>query len=270
MVDVVCLGFAARVLDVGLLGSPWTSPYLRTLGILQGTSTTYIQQSSTSSRSSSTAIIIVPTTPATSAMPNPTSTYICSNGWFSCPASLGGGCCQNGRSCATGASCLGNDPTSTQAPLAPVRPTSVSASVNAVPTADACPSGFYVCSAYYPSGCCRVGRDCQAARTCVPPTQTILNSNGVVIFAPSGAGVATTPAPQRGSCPSSWYSCAASRGGNCCPNGYECGKQCTATASGQSGISQKTAPSTASSLFDHSLPTILLLMMALGIALVML
>jgi hypothetical protein len=81
-----------------------------------------------------------------------------------------------------------------------------------------CPTGFYVCSAYYPSGCCRVGRDCQTTGTCVETkSTTVVNSNGVTIAAPTGAGFATTAAGRGGNCPNSWYSCAASVGGNCCP-----------------------------------------------------
>ncbi|KAH8695701.1 hypothetical protein GQ44DRAFT_146874 [Phaeosphaeriaceae sp. PMI808] len=206
-----------------------------------GTSITFVQPSSSlpppSPSPSSTAVVIVPT-PSTSAL-------ICSTGWFTCSASLGGGCCQNGRTCATGASCIGS-PSNTQAPDAPIRPTSGSAASSASPSDNVCPSGFYVCSAYYPTGCCRVGRDCQTTGSCGLPTSTIINTNRVVVVAPTGAGLATTTAPQAGSCPSAWFSCAANRGGNCCPNGYECGEQCTATASGQSGVSQKVAPSAAS------------------------
>jgi hypothetical protein len=67
----------------------------------------------------------------------------------------------------------------------------------------------------------------------VLPTGTVVNTNGVVVVAPT-----TTAA---GSCPSAWYSCAANLGGNCCPNGYVCGEQCTATADGQSGTQSKAA-----------------------------
>jgi hypothetical protein len=200
--------------------------------------------------------------------PSSTSQYSCSTGYFSCAASLGGGCCQNGRTCATGASCLGGPPTSTQAPDAPVRPTSGSATPSASPTDDVCPTGFYVCSAYYPTGCCRVGRDCQTTGSCGLPTSTILNSNGVVIVAPTGASVATPAPPQGGSCPSAWFSCAADRGGNCCPNGYECGDQCTATASGQSGVSQKVAPSTASFVSGISIWTMTLASLTVGFAMI--
>jgi len=219
-------------------------------------------QPSTSARpsSSSTTAVAVPTSgsssatsvtssllSSTSAPPSssPTSAYTCSTGWFSCPVSLGGGCCQNGRECATGASCLGYDPTSSQAPSAPVRPTSEAATT--ATEGDVCPTGFYVCSAYYPSGCCRVGRDCQTTGSCeLPSSTTVIASNGVTVVAPSGASVATAGVAEGGSCPSAWYSCPADQGGNCCPNGYACGEQCTATASGVSSVEAKVAPSTAS------------------------
>jgi hypothetical protein len=204
-------------------------------------------------------------TPTPTPTPSSTSQYSCSTGWFSCAASLGGGCCQNGRTCATGASCIGDSPpTSTQAPDAPVRPTSGSATPPASSTADVCPTGFYVCSAYYPSGCCRVGRDCQTTGSCGLPTSTILNSNGVVVVAPTGATVASVVSP--GSCPSAWFSCAADRGGNCCPNGYECGDQCTATASGQAGVTQKVTPSSASFVSEISIWTMALASFAVGFA----
>jgi hypothetical protein len=69
-----------------------------------------------------------------------------------------------------------------------------------------------------------------------------VNTNGVVIIAPTGAENA-------GSCPSAWYSCPADAGGNCCPNGYACGEQCTATASGQSGVTDKAEPSSSKASF---------------------
>jgi hypothetical protein len=75
------------------------------------------------------------------------------------------------------------------------------------------------------------------------PTETVVNTNGVVVVAPTGVDAATTTA---GSCPSAWYSCAANLGGNCCPEGYACGEQCTATASGQSGTQSKAAAAAAS------------------------
>jgi hypothetical protein len=157
----------------------------------------------------------------------------------------------NGRTCATGASCLGDDDnsSSTRQPDAPVRPTSAAVTTTdaAAPSDNVCPTGFYVCSAYYPSGCCRVGRDCQTTGSCALPTDTIVNTNGVVIVAPTGAEEAATT--RAGSCPSAWYSCAADAGGNCCPNGYACGEQCTATASGQSGVENKITPSSSKASF---------------------
>ncbi|KAH7084850.1 hypothetical protein BKA63DRAFT_4308 [Paraphoma chrysanthemicola] len=245
--------------------------------IIAGTSTTYVQPSSSPPPPpSSTIVVVVPTSGPASSAPTPTPTpasssaYTCSTGWFSCAASLGGGCCQNGRTCATGASCIGDEPSSTQAPSAPVRPTSGSATSAPSSTDEVCPVGFYVCSAYYPSGCCRVGRDCQTTGSCALPTSTIVNTNGVVIVAPTGAGVATGAAPQGGSCPSAWYSCAANRGGNCCPNGYECGEQCTATASGQSGVSMKVAPSTASFISGASVYAGAVVSFAIGLAMIVL
>ncbi|CAI6338280.1 unnamed protein product [Periconia digitata] len=220
--------------------------------VIAGTSVTYVQPSTSSTRSTSSA------PPPTSATPTPTSTsaYTCSTGWFSCAASLGGGCCQNGRTCATGASCVGSETStstssasSTAPPSAPVRPTggtdSNSQSTSGSPTESLCPTGFYACQAFYPSGCCRIGRDCQTTGSCILPTpsSTLVNSNGITIVVPSGGSFATTAPGQGGSCPSAWYSCPASRGGNCCPEGYSCGEQCTATSG--TGVSGKVAPSQA-------------------------
>jgi hypothetical protein len=251
---------------------------LTLLGAAVGTSITYVQPSSSPPPPppSSTVVVIVPTTTSAVVTSTPTTTttstsaYTCSTGFFSCAASLGGGCCMNGRTCATGASCLGDDPTSTQAPVAPVRPTSGSATASSAASNDVCPTGFYVCSAYYPSGCCRVGRDCQTTGSCGLPTSTIVNTNGVVIVAPTGATVASAAPPKGGSCPSAWYSCAADRGGSCCPNGFECGQQCTATASGSSGVSQKITPSSASFVSELSIWTMTLGSFAVGIAMLVL
>jgi len=245
-----------------------------------GTSTAYVQPPSSTSApaSTSTAVVVVPTSPSTTITPEPVSTsssvYTCSTGWYSCPVSLGGGCCATGRTCATGASCLGgSDPTSTRSPDAPVRPTSGSATTTAAASASSgtvCPTGFYVCSAYYPSGCCRVGRDCQTTGSCALPTETILNTNGVVVVAPTGVGVASVSPARSGSCPSAWYSCAADQGGNCCPNGYACGEQCTATASGQSSVATKVAPSSSSEAsFVSSASTWIMIFSAMAVVVAM-
>ncbi|KAF2127156.1 hypothetical protein P153DRAFT_60659 [Dothidotthia symphoricarpi CBS 119687] len=245
-----------------------------------GTSVVYVQPSTSTSSSASTsaatsapassttaAVVSTTSSSSSSSSTRATSAYTCSTGWFSCAASLGGGCCQNGRACATGASCLGTD-SSTQAPSAPVRPTSLSITTtqvtSAIPGNDVCPSGFYVCSAYLPSGCCRVGRDCQTTGSCAKPTETVLASNGVTVLVPSGA----TAAAEGGSCPSSWYSCAAAQGGNCCPNGYACGDQCTATASGQSGVQNKVTPSAASFVSEVSICMMISAAFAVGFAMI--
>ena len=244
-------------------------------------------QPSTSARPSvSSTAVANPTSDASSAAPTTSSAqtstpapsssavssaYTCSTGWFSCPVSLGGGCCQNGRQCATGASCIGDMPSSTQAPEAPVRPTSQGTTAVTSPAdqGDVCPTGFYVCSAYYPSGCCRVGRDCQTTGSCIiPPSTTVLATNGVTIVAPTGATVATPGPAQGGSCPSAWFSCPASQGGNCCPDGFACGEQCTATASGVSSIEAKVAPSTASFVPQWSVWGMVMAASAIGLAMV--
>ncbi|KAF2872397.1 hypothetical protein BDV95DRAFT_383006 [Massariosphaeria phaeospora] len=243
--------------------------------VVAGTSVTFVQPSTSAEppRPTSTAVVIVPTTPTPSPTPSPTTSYTCSTGWFSCPASLGGGCCQEGLECATGATCTGGDSTSQSsvAPSAPVRPTSNTpeqpATSDSLPSL--CPTGFYVCSAYYPSGCCRVGSDCQTTGSCIPTaSQTIVNSNGVTIAAPTGAGLATPAPPQGGSCPSNWYSCAANLGGNCCPNGFSCGEQCTATSGTE--VSGKVAPSTATFVSATAIWGIVTAAAAIGVAMVLL
>ncbi|KAF2677271.1 hypothetical protein K458DRAFT_320047 [Lentithecium fluviatile CBS 122367] len=240
--------------------------------VVAGTSVTYVQPSTstTSSSTSSTAVIVVPTTASPSTTTTTAATSGCNTGSFSCPASLGGGCCQSGLQCATGAACLGSGTSaSTESPSAPVRPTGETmTTATSTISDDICPSGFYVCSAYYPSGCCRVGRDCQTTGSCVPITSaTIVNSNGMTIVAPSGASTATAGvATQGGSCPSAWYSCPADRGGNCCPEGYSCGEQCTATSG--TGVSLKVAPSVATIPSTVSVWALISGAVAVGIAMI--
>lgn len=243
--------------------------------VAAGTSVTWVQPSTSAPRPSSTAVVVVPTTPSPTPTPTPTpsssSSYTCSSGWFSCPGTLGGGCCQNGRLCATGASCI--DPStsarSTDAsPSAPVRPTPESSSTSSFdPGAGICPTGFYVCSAYYPSGCCRVGRDCQTTGSCVPTASStvVVGTNGVVIVAPTGASLS----PQRGTCPTGWYSCAASVGGSCCMDGYACGQQqCTATASGSQVIDKIAPQSRASTFSNASIFGLVISAVAIGIGMI--
>ncbi|KAF2021467.1 hypothetical protein BU24DRAFT_457446 [Aaosphaeria arxii CBS 175.79] len=242
--------------------------------VAAGTSITFVQPSTSTPRPTSTAVVVVPTTPSPTPTPSSTSSYTCSSGWFSCPVSLGGGCCQNGRECATGASCpapSSSSAESTGTPNAPVRPTSGSAEPTTEaqsslgPTESLCPTGFYVCSAYYPSGCCRVGRDCQTSGSCAPTaSETIVNSNGVVVVAPTGASFSRPI----GSCATGWSSCAPSQGGNCCPNGYACGEQCTATSGGNTDITNKMPPSTASSFSYMSICGMISGALAIGISMI--
>lgn len=180
--------------------------------------------------------------PPSSTPPPETSTsappLTCSSGFQSCPASQGGGCCPSDASCD---SVFCSPPTASAAP--PVRPTSEPPATTAPPditdqSDDVCPTGFYMCSAYYRGGCCRVGRACDSTSCPDPATATIVNSNGITIAAPSGS-----LSPVSRACASGWYSCAASQGGDCCPTGYNCGEvACTAKESGGGEIA-KEAPS---------------------------
>ncbi|KAI4723017.1 hypothetical protein E4T48_00602 [Aureobasidium sp. EXF-10727] len=206
--------------------------------------TTVIPPSSASSTSS------VPSTPI-----SPSSSgqgpLTCSPGFQTCPASLGGGCCHTDRACGS----LTCPPLSTAAP--PVLPTSgsgpvsVSTSPTSTPTRrttpasstvsySGCPTGFYMCSAFYLGGCCRVGRNCDTTSCPTSESTAVLTNSGLTVMAPSGASSA---APV-GNCANGWSSCAASVGGGCCPSGYGCGASCTAMASGQSDIG-KGAPNQA-------------------------
>lgn len=199
--------------------------------------------------------IVVPspppsTTPTPSSQPSSTTLrssvppLSCSSGFQSCPASQGGGCCPSGASCgAVFCSPPSTAVLSSGSAAPPVRPTSDSPpSITSAPpsitgqTGEVCPNGYYMCSAYYRGGCCRVGRDCDSVSCPEPATATILNSNGITIAAPSGS-----LSPVSRACADGWYSCAASVGGECCPSGYNCGDTCTATASG-GGTVQKQAP----------------------------
>lgn len=153
------------------------------------------------------------------------------------------------------------------AALPPARPTG-SSDANSVTTApeepsqtgDSCPTGFYMCSAHYLGGCCRVGRDCDTT-SCPTSDSTAVVSNGVTIAGGGGVVASTstttigadgssTPAASTeessmgGSCANGWFICSENDGGGCCPNNYACGASCTATVSGVSDQA-KQAPSSA-------------------------
>ncbi|KAL3710255.1 hypothetical protein TMatcc_004047 [Talaromyces marneffei ATCC 18224] len=129
---------------------------------------------------------------------------------------------------------------STVSPAAPVRPTTSSqttitsstpSSTSVSSTVSTCPTGFYACSAVYAGGCCRTGRNCDTTSCPATPSTTLINTDGITIAVPTGSA-ATTATESSGSCATGWFSCAASAGGGCCPNGYVCGSSCTASSSG--------------------------------------
>jgi hypothetical protein len=208
------------------------------------TETTTVVETTTVFPSSS-AAVVTPISPSSSGQ----GPLTCSPGFRTCPASLGGGCCRTDRACGS-QTCPA---LSTAAP--PVLPTSgsgsdvISASTttsresitsSATVVYSGCPTGFYMCSAYYLGGCCRVGRNCDTTSCPTSESTAVVSNSRLTVIAPSGArsGAVT------GNCANGWSSCAANLGGGCCPSGYECGTSCTATASGQSNVG-KGAPSEA-------------------------
>ncbi|OJK00478.1 hypothetical protein ASPACDRAFT_16756, partial [Aspergillus aculeatus ATCC 16872] len=200
----------------------------------------------------------------------------CSEGYSSCPSSMGGGCCIPGYECVTGGcmrvftitvtvSSTVMLSTSTQTVAAttntlstgdlipPARPTSVSTATSSstskttsTATVSVCPTGFYACSAYYQGGCCRTGRDCDTTSCPATPSTTIA-SDGVTIVVPvttaTGAATAATTSSSSssstGRCASGWFSCADTVGGGCCPTGYRCGSSCTAVSTATETVSKE-------------------------------
>lgn len=219
--------------------------------------------SSTTSTSASIAVssvvvtsVVVPvtTTTITSLSTASDSTSTCSSGFRSCPASLGGGCCQTDRACGSN-TCPALS--SSGSLVAPVRPTTETSSVitsTASSSIIGCPTGFYACSAYYQGGCCQVGRDCAKTSCPASASTTVVNTNGVTAIAPTGTYLSGSTTLLTGSCATGWSSCAASFGGGCCPSGYACGTAaCSATASGgQSNLVGKIAPNGSSTISTFS------------------
>jgi hypothetical protein len=110
------------------------------------------------------------------------------------------------------------------------------------PSDASCPTGFYMCSAHYLGGCCRVGRNCDTT-SCPTSDSTELVSNGVTIGGAGGVAASTSTttldpdassaaSTQDGTCANGWFLCSESDGGGCCPADYVCGASCTATISG--------------------------------------
>ncbi|KAE8384882.1 hypothetical protein BDV23DRAFT_165970 [Aspergillus alliaceus] len=186
----------------------------------------------------------------------------CQQGYTSCPASLGGGCCIPGYECVSGgcanvytvtitlsstimvstftstvpatstvsssrssSSSTKSSSESTGEFTPPARPTSLS-TATASQTGSICPIGFYACSAVYHGGCCRTGRDCDTTSCPETPLTTITtNDRTIVVPVETEAPPVTT-----GRCASGWFSCADTVGGGCCPTGFACGSSCTAVA----------------------------------------
>lgn len=199
-------------------------------------------------------------------------TMSCSTGFHTCAASLGGGCCPTDRACGTGGVCpplTTTTVTDASGAVAPVRPTGDSSAVSAASVTTAgpsvCPTGYYMCSAYYIPGCCQVGRNCDTTDCPSSTTQTVV-SNGETIIVPGGAGGAvttsaasndvnaqaastTTAAPSSSKlvqgqavCATGWSACGSDQGGGCCPSEYACGASCTLTAGGGPGTVAKAQP----------------------------
>lgn len=187
----------------------------------------------------------------------------CQQGYMSCPASMGGGCCIPGYECVSGGcanvftvtitlgstvivstgtrtvppettqssrSSIGSSRTtqSTGGLTPPARPTSLSTATTSQSSqaGSICPTGFYACSAYYEGGCCRTGRDCDTT-SCPAKVSSTITSDGRTIVVPAQTTTATSGT---GRCASGWFSCADTVGGGCCPTGYACGSSCTAVA----------------------------------------
>ncbi|GAB7352046.1 hypothetical protein MBLNU459_g2555t1 [Dothideomycetes sp. NU459] len=224
------------------------------------------------------------TTISTTTIASTTGPLSCSPGFQTCAASLGGGCCPTGRACGS-ASCPALPTTTTTtttsaSAVAPVRPTSGSdtgttssaaaaTATTSTVTYSGCPTGFYMCSAYYLGGCCRVGRDCDTTSCPSSASTAVVTGTGLTIVAPvgassasadtsgaagvitytstttaAGAAATTTAAASQGRCANGWFSCASSAGGGCCPSGFVCGASCSTTVSGQGNVG-KEAPSLA-------------------------
>jgi len=223
-----------------------------TVGSIQTVTTTVVLSPSTSAVPTTVVqTITVTQSPSVSMSPTPIvqSPLSCTVGYQSCPASLGGGCCPTDRACGSPTCPPISTVTSTASAIAPIRPTSIS-SAQSAPTspspitssavsASGCPTGFYMCSAYYMGGCCQVDRNCDTTSCPLQGSAIVVTSTSITIVAASATSSAAGP---QGTCNSGWFSCDSSDGGGCCPSGFICGASCTATVSGQSNIG-KQAPS---------------------------
>lgn len=201
-------------------------------------------RTTTTSRSSPTSTPTPTAAPTSSTRPN---TLVCTAGFRSCPASLGGGCCPSSRECGRqecpqSTTTIQGTSTSTGLIGPPVRPTSDAPQTTPSddPSITGCPTGFYACSAVYQGGCCRHGRDCAATSCPTSVLTTLVDGSVATIVATATSGLSANLVPT-GVCATGWSSCPASQMGGCCPSGYICGMSCTATAT----VSGSLAPNVA-------------------------
>ncbi|KAI5360075.1 hypothetical protein Slin15195_G119370 [Septoria linicola] len=197
----------------------------------------------TASGDDSTQTVTV-TQPTTIVIGGGTASRSCKNGFQSCPATLGGGCCAADQVCGTSTSCLDRTTTTSATAAPPVRPTSSEESETGPTTTttqavEGCPTGFYMCSAVYLGGCCRVDRNCDTTSCPASASTNVVSNSGLTVAAGGGNAAATS-----GSCANGWATCGADVGGGCCPTGYQCASNCINTAPGGSNTT-KQAPESA-------------------------
>ena len=252
--DVGCVQTAtATVSTTAPAPSTTTVTSYTTITPAVSTPSTTSTTTTTTSSSSSTSIVtplpplistVTQTVTITSSAAIP---LTCSTGYRSCPASLGGGCCPTDRACGS-ANCPPLTTQSSATPQPPVRPTSLTTTVETTTTTatrstslsypvTGCPTGFYACSAFYQGGCCQIGRNCDTTSCPAVPSTTLVSESSLTIIAPTGSGITAPGSLLTGNCANGWATCAPSVGGGCCPSGYECGSvSCSIPAGATSSL----------------------------------
>ena len=222
-----------------------TSSYRPTTIIISESGQTTTVTVTASGQSYTTTVTV--TQPTTIIIGGGTTSRSCTSGFNSCPATLGGGCCRSDQVCGTSTSCLDITTTTSATAAPPVRPTSSDTSVSAadvtttssttLTNVEGCPTGFYMCSAVYLGGCCRVDRNCDTTSCPASATTAFITNSEVTVAAAGGL-------PTTGSCANGWATCGTDVGGGCCPSGYQCATNCINTAPGGSNTT-KMAPESA-------------------------
>jgi len=94
----------------------------------------------------------------------------------------------------------------------------------------------------------------------------VVDGNGITAVAATGSGVSSVQTLLTGSCAQGWSTCPASIGGGCCPTGYACGTECTATATGGQGNTVgRIAPSEGSKSVDSQFALVVLVVLLFGV-----